>query len=481
MVPSSGYAGLESVHVEGSDIYSQAVSDVSRQFVPLTATTNGVYLPQSEFAVFSSVTVAVDTKLESKSVTMTAATETFYPDSGSITVVKAIQTDGYSYFDTGIIPDINTEVRCSLSPLSHDGNWCVYFGSQSRDDGPDSFQIRQRWDYYQLNCFVGTRQNDSTSGFFTYGDWLDIVLNKTQAAITVNSGTTTTVSLNSTQFSASSYSMYIGCVNNPNWFPTSDSTGNYRPGRAQSAQYGEFQIYKYGVLVADFKPAVNNGQPCFYDEVSQNYIYNLGSGTPIAIYDTVGGYDGMSSISVDASGLVDSAITAMTAVGMYQTVDGLTYEAKFRKHVVGDTGYTDCPYLTSYIGDYGYYFFSNGNMPTRIGQGGFRDYDTTSRITYLKVPDSINWIGDFAFQNCTGLAELVLPSGLTDFSFSSVEGCSALTKIVSYAQTAPTISGASQGSTFNIAQSGVMYVPAGSNYSTWGAILPSGWTISATL
>ena len=104
VVPSSGYAGLESVHVEGSDIYSQAVSDVSRQFVPLTATTNGVYLPQSEFAVFSSVTVAVDTNLESKSVTMTATTETITPSSG-YDGMSAVTVDAgelcHDYYDNG--------------------------------------------------------------------------------------------------------------------------------------------------------------------------------------------------------------------------------------------------------------------------------------------------------------------------------------------------------------------------------------------
>ena len=83
VVPSSGYAGLASVHADGSGIYTQGVLDVANQFVPLTATTNGVYLPQSQYAVFSSVTVNVPCTactLQTKNDTMTASTQTFTAD-----------------------------------------------------------------------------------------------------------------------------------------------------------------------------------------------------------------------------------------------------------------------------------------------------------------------------------------------------------------------------------------------------------------
>ena len=65
VTPDEGYAGLEAVSVNGSEIYSRAVGDVQNQFVTLSATTNGTYLPQSTFAVFKEVYVNVDTDCSS--------------------------------------------------------------------------------------------------------------------------------------------------------------------------------------------------------------------------------------------------------------------------------------------------------------------------------------------------------------------------------------------------------------------------------
>lgn len=59
VTPDAGYAGLQAVSVNGSDIYSRAVGDVSSQFVTLSATTNGLYTPSSTFAVFKEVYVDV--------------------------------------------------------------------------------------------------------------------------------------------------------------------------------------------------------------------------------------------------------------------------------------------------------------------------------------------------------------------------------------------------------------------------------------
>ena len=59
VVPESGYAGLSYVSINASGVYNQGVNDVKNQFVTLSATTNGLYLPQSEFAVFKEVLVDV--------------------------------------------------------------------------------------------------------------------------------------------------------------------------------------------------------------------------------------------------------------------------------------------------------------------------------------------------------------------------------------------------------------------------------------
>lgn len=71
VVPDSGYAGLSYVTVNASSVYDRGVDDVRNQFVTLSATTNGLYLPQSEFAVFKEVLVNVPVdNFEAKQYTM---------------------------------------------------------------------------------------------------------------------------------------------------------------------------------------------------------------------------------------------------------------------------------------------------------------------------------------------------------------------------------------------------------------------------
>lgn len=53
--------------------------------------------------------------------------------------------------------------------------------------------------------------------------------------------------------------------------------------RCQSARYYEFKIMSGNTTVIDLKPVLDdNLNPCFYDEVSGNFIYHIGSGTPTA-------------------------------------------------------------------------------------------------------------------------------------------------------------------------------------------------------
>jgi hypothetical protein len=57
---------------------------------------------------------------------------------------------------------------------------------------------------------------------------------------------------------------------------------------------------------------------------------------------------------------------------------------------------------------------------------------------------------------------------------STFYDCSSLTSITSYATTAPTL----DSDVFQrLPQNGTLYVPYGSNYSTWLAELPSGWSV----
>ena len=73
------------------------------------------------------------------------------------------------------------------------------------------------------------------------------------------------------------------------------------------------------------------------------------------------------------------------------------------------TGHNDC-------------FTSND----KIGDSAF---ESCSGLTSITLPSSVTEIGKFAFLHCSGLTSITLPSGLTEISSSAFSGCSGLTSI----------------------------------------------------
>ena len=103
-----------------------------------------------------------------------------------------------------------------------------------------------------------------------------------------------------------------------------------------------------------------------------------------------------------------------------------------------------------------------------------------SRMKEIKFKDELTSISGPSFSGCTSLQKVTFGSGLTSVGISSsfpssiFTGCTNLIEITCLAPTAPKLLKKSiQGIENN---KGVLYVPYGSDYSTWKAILKS-WTI----
>lgn len=141
-------------------------------------------------------------------------------------------------------------------------------------------------------------------------------------------------------------------------------------------------------------------------------------------------------------------------------------------------------------------------------------FDSTG-IRTLKMTLKKNYLQPRMFRGCTSVVEIVIPEGikantvevgtileghsfaagcsnLTGCSIPSTmknvnvaffSGCTSLNTIKVYATSAPSIpTSISQQNPFNgVSNSGTLYYPSGSNYSTWLNALPSGWTGSPTL
>lgn len=98
-----------------------------------------------------------------------------------------------------------------------------------------------------------------------------------------------------------------------------------------------------------------------------------------------------------------------------------------------------------------------------------------SSLQNLVVPDTVTYIGSSSFKGCSSLTSVTIGSGVTSIGNSAFTSCSTLSTITSYATTAPTLG----GSVFNrLSATGVLTIPQGSDYTTWIAALPTGWTVS---
>lgn len=199
--------------------------------------------------------------------------------------LEYVQTDGYCWFDTGIIPDINTRVEVDyIHPVAEGGDYCCegYVGAQNYDDAYSTFQIRQQGDYtdHQMWLRVGNRQispNDTAT------TWRNVSLDKDYFKVNDH-----TYQVGATSFDTCNYTLFISAIHNPYW------DDNYTRHRASASQIGRVKVYSSNVLVGDFVPANNNGVIGYYDLVSETFKANLGTGTPIASPNST-------SINVEAS------------------------------------------------------------------------------------------------------------------------------------------------------------------------------------
>lgn len=115
---------------------------------------------------------------------------------------------------------------------------------------------------------------------------------------------------------------------------------------------------------------------------------------------------------------------------------------------------------------------------TSIKNNAFLYCTSLSSVT---IGSGVNNIAGSTFEDCTSLQKVTIGSGVTSigtsygFLASSIfTGCTSLREITCLAPTAPTLLKKSiQGIENN---NGVLYVPNGSDYSTWKAILTT-WTI----
>ena len=97
-------------------------------------------------------------------------------------------------------------------------------------------------------------------------------------------------------------------------------------------------------------------------------------------------------------------------------------------------------------------------------------------VRRVVLGEGITTVPGLCFWGFRSLASVVLPSTMKTISYGAFYDCPQLTEITCLAPAAPDVSG---GDVFSyIPDQGTLSVPAGTDYSTWLAVLPAGWTIS---
>lgn len=105
-----------------------------------------------------------------------------------------------------------------------------------------------------------------------------------------------------------------------------------------------------------------------------------------------------------------------------------------------------------------------------IGDYSFWNCNNLSSIT---LPSSVETIGYSAFESCSKLMSIIIPENVTYIGISAFRYCSSLKSITCYGTFHPSLGGnAFEG----LPDRGTLYIPQGSDYSTWISEL-STWNV----
>ena len=72
------------------------------------------------------------------------------------------------------------------------------------------------------------------------------------------------------------------------------------------------------------------------------------------------------------------------------------------------------------------YVYGELNDNDKLGNSAF---EGCSGLTSLTIPSSVTRIGNYAFEGCSGLTSLTIPSSITSIGYSAFSGCSGLTSL----------------------------------------------------
>ena len=117
---------------------------------------------------------------------------------------------------------------------------------------------------------------------------------------------------------------------------------------------------------------------------------------------------------------------------------------------IGYAAFANCSNLQEFKGEY-----ASNDGRCLIVDGMLNSFAPTG-ITEYTIPDSVTWIGEFAFNKCSNLTSVTIPDSVTWIGYGVFHGCSSLIGVYCMATTPP---GLSSYAFYSNASGRKIYVP----------------------
>lgn len=181
------------------------------------------------------------------------------PPEPEINFVEYIQSSGTQYIDTGFKPNNNTRVVIDMQ-LTKAGTYGIFGGRQAYKNKAFAFWVMDA-DEWKTDFGNGELRISSANTLSR------VIIDKNKNVCYVGSSSYTNTS---TSFESPS-SLTL--------FAVKDGDGSVDD-RMGSLKLYSCQIYDNEDLVRDYAPALDlEGVPCLYEKLSEQYVYNAGSGS----------------------------------------------------------------------------------------------------------------------------------------------------------------------------------------------------------
>lgn len=145
-------------------------------------------------------------------------------------------------------------------------------------------------------------------------------------------------------------------------------------------------------------------------------------------YTASTGYDGLKQVTVNVTTTADSKTLLNNGKLAVHTVTGAddlsldTNKATIEELIVNDG-------VTSVSKGTGYTSLKRVVLPDTLETIGNQAFDECNGLTKINIPDSVTSIGNYAFYKCSGLTSITIPNRVTRIGDYAFENCSGLTSI----------------------------------------------------